>query len=69
MVVHILESYLKCLELPKQPWGGRRWRGKKRQHQVGLEVRTVGIFPPSFGSISPTAEATLAQDEGVSWLG
>lgn len=69
MVVRILERCLKCLELTKWPWKGRRLRGRKRQCQVGLEVLKVGIFTPSFGFISSAAEATLAQGAGVALLG
>lgn len=34
-----------------------------------LKVLKVGIFTPSFGFISSTAEATLAQGEGEGLLG
>lgn len=56
MVIHILGSYLKCLELTMGPWGGRRLSGRKRERQAGQEVRKVGTVTPSFGFISSTTE-------------
>lgn len=65
MIVHIPESYLKCWELTKWTWGGRRLRGGRRQCQVGLMVLKAGISTPSFGFVASTAEAARAHGCGL----